>query len=220
MFLLPTWKALSVVFAYLSLANLLFAVWHRKLRHNHNKGQEYPVSAYSYHGHDYPRVLPSTDTLRSVLLTVEESSSYQIAGYESDPQWEAVGGAAWGYVRLKPNNSEDASSDSHGKRRMFSITMFHELHCLRLLNLAFDESDAVGEHHITHCLNYLRQMALCDSDLTLEPYDWEERHAGDLGGESEGLHIQGATHVCRDWTQVMGLVEENWHEWVTEGNLD
>ncbi|KAK1235006.1 hypothetical protein PQX77_001784 [Marasmius sp. AFHP31] len=147
----------------------------------------------AYRGHDHPRILPSTDVLRPVLLTVEESSNYQIAGYGSDPQWEVVGGNAWGYVRLKPNDSEEDPSDPlYGKRRMFTITMFHELHCLRLLNLAFDESDVVGEHHITHCLNYLRQMALCDSDLTLEPHDWEDRYSNEA--DMEQAHRQGATH--------------------------
>ena len=152
-----------------------------------------------------------------MLFTVEESRNYPIVGYESDAQWEALGGNTWGYVRLKPNNhGENPSDPLQGKRRMFVVTMFHELHCLRLLNLAFDESDVVGEHHITHCLNYLRQMTLCDSDLTLEPHNWEERYGREDNHELSEADRQGATHVCRDWTQVMGVVEDNWKEWENE----
>lgn len=93
---------------------------------------------------------------------------------------------------------------------MFVVTMFHELHCLRLLNLAFDASDPVGEEHIKHCLNYLRQMILCDADLTIEPANWEERWSG----ESEDIGRQGSTHICRDWEAVYNAVEKNWRQWV------
>ncbi|KAG7097764.1 hypothetical protein E1B28_005085 [Marasmius oreades] len=216
MFLHFNWRTLPATFAFLSLVNLLFAIWRLKLDWAQALQSSREISTFSYRGHDYPRAIPSADSLQSVLLTVEESRHYPVAGYESDPQWEALGGKPWGYVRLKTDGNHTQFHDTNklsGKRRMFVVTMFHELHCLRLLNLAFDESNAVGEGHITHCLNYLRQMALCDSDLTLESHNWEERYGGG-GGDR-----QGATHVCRDWTQVVDFVEDNWNEWEHEKNM-
>lgn len=147
----------------------------------------------AYQGHDYPPNLPLPIPLSTTLLTVEESQSYALAGLDSDEEWAALGGLAFGYVRLPT---------PYGQRRMFVTTMFHELHCLRLLNLAFDESHIISDHHIAHCLNYLRQMALCDADLTLEYAGWEE-----------SARTEGATHICRDWTYVYEFVDANWQEW-------
>ncbi|KAJ3753850.1 hypothetical protein EV360DRAFT_52726 [Lentinula raphanica] len=165
----------------------------------------------AYRGHDHPQTIPGADILHPVLLTVEDSQNFQLAGYESDPQWEIVGGDAWGYVRLKPVNAGTSPVDgdfSNNHKRMFVVTMFHELHCLRLLNLAFDKSNVVGDHHIIHCLNYLRQMAMCDADLTIEVYDWEKQY--------KTIAKEGSTHVCRDWMQVIGLVDKNWKDWMSE----
>ena len=146
---------------------------------------------------------------------------YPLLGYASDAEWFALAGSAYGYVRLNaPSNSSctqplDADGSSSLKcdktaNRMFVVTMFHEMHCLRLLNLAFDPSDPVGEGHIKHCLNYLRQMILCDADLTLEPADWEKQ----LSEGGDDLNRQGSTHICRDWETVYDAVEKNWREWV------
>ena len=85
--------------------------------------------------------------------------------------------------------------------------MFHELHCLRILNLAFDPSNIVSEGHIKHCLGYLRQMVLCSPDLTLERAGWEERDFD--------FDRVGATHVCRNWETVYETVERNYQQWNT-----
>ncbi|KAF8918522.1 hypothetical protein CPB85DRAFT_1280179 [Mucidula mucida] len=131
---------------------------------------------YAYRGHDFPQYLPLPNSvLDEVLLTVEESVRFQVAGTASDADWFSLqlGTSSAGYVRL---GSEE---------RVFVVNMFHELHCLRLLNLAFDADPAkvVAEGHIQHCLNYLRQLTMC------------------------------ATHVCRDWNTVYAVVEENFAQW-------
>lgn len=53
----------------------------------------------------------------------------------------------------------------------FSVTAFHELHCLYMLQEAFRKARA-GEEvplHANHCLDYMRQLLLCHADGTLEP---------------------------------------------------
>lgn len=147
----------------------------------------------AYRGHDFPETLPLPSPLPKVLLTVEESSHYALEGYQSDDEWFALASASYGYVRLGPHN------------RIFVVTMFHQLHCLRLLNLGFNPIEVVGDAHLQHCLSYIRQMILCNPDLTLEAVGWEARDF-----ESERT---GATHECRDWSLVYDVVNENYQRW-------
>ncbi|KAF5367789.1 hypothetical protein D9615_010506 [Tricholomella constricta] len=155
----------------------------------------------AYIGHDYPATVPlPSGQPGSVLMTVEESLQYPLAGFASDKEWFSITTQSEGYVRLGPQD------------RIFVVTMFHELHCLRMLNLAFDPSNGVKDGHINHCLGYLRQMALCGSDLTLEPAGWEDRDFR--------FDRVGATHMCRDWTEVYAEVEKNYQRWNSSGRTN
>lgn len=155
-----------------------------------------------------------------------------------------MAGKAFGYVRHgppsatrainnaiapAPNNTLDrpwgtpASPDDHylpraitGKRA-FVVTMFHELHCLRMLNAGYGSEDNMSEGHLKHCLHYLRQMALCDADMTPEPAGWEEKWSTE---DDTDLDREGATHVCQDFQSVFDAIENNWVEWLREGEID
>ncbi|KZT04599.1 uncharacterized protein LAESUDRAFT_760894 [Laetiporus sulphureus 93-53] len=84
--------------------------------------------SYAYKAHDYPMTLPpSTPGLPAVFLPVEESVHYPLLGDASDDAWYALTNWTNGFVVLGP------------EERLFAITMFHELHCLRILNLAYGD---------------------------------------------------------------------------------
>ncbi|KAG7451996.1 uncharacterized protein BT62DRAFT_926199 [Guyanagaster necrorhizus] len=56
------------------------------------------------------------------------------------------------------------------------------------------------------CLTYLRQMILCNPDLTLEPADvltWDHE-----------IKRTGATHVCKDWSKVHDAMRRNYNDTV------
>ncbi|KAH7903246.1 hypothetical protein BJ138DRAFT_181613, partial [Hygrophoropsis aurantiaca] len=109
--------------------------------------------SHTYQGHDFPDLLPEVE-VGSMEFVVEESADYPVLGLASDAQWFSLAGPHEGFVRLGQND------------RIFVVSMFHELHCLRLLNAAFDgPAGTVSKGHAQHCLNYLRQMALCSADL-------------------------------------------------------
>lgn len=127
-------------------------------------------------------------------MTVEESIHYPLFGAASDDQWFSLTSASYGYVRLGPDD------------RMFVVTTFHELHCLRLLNLAFSKAHVANTGHIKHCLNYIRQSVLCSPDLTIEPGNFEERHFD--------IDRTGATHACRDWSMVYPIMDDNYAVWL------
>ena len=148
----------------------------------------------AYRGHDFPRTFPlPTPELPLVSLTAEESVHYQLMGLQSDDEWFSLASADYGYVRLGPED------------RMFVITMFHELHCLRVLNMAFGKAPLATPEHIRHCLGYLRQGVLCAPDLTLEPGNFEDRDFE--------VDRTGATHTCRDWSVVYPIADENYYAW-------
>ncbi|KAI0362152.1 hypothetical protein OH77DRAFT_1416377 [Trametes cingulata] len=175
----------------INLMNLAYILNHTWRNRSSNA---LPGKSYTYRGHDHPRYLPLPDgDLPEVLVTFEESEHYPVEGPTSDDQWFSLSSASGGYVRLGPTN------------RMFMVTMFHELHCLRILNLAFGKHSIATLAHIQHCLNYLRLSALCFSDLSLEPGDFEKR-------EYEVERV-GATHVCRDWSSIYPVMDENYAAW-------
>ncbi|TFK55502.1 hypothetical protein OE88DRAFT_1672200 [Heliocybe sulcata] len=156
--------------------------------------QSKTLREYSYVGHDHPMSLPLPDgDLSLVALITEETVHYPLLGPDSDTEWDALSSAGYGYVRLGPDD------------RLFSVSMFHELHCLRMLNLAFGKAHIASRAHIKHCLNYLRQNILCSPDLTLEPGDFEEK---DFSVEGEG-----SMHVCRDWSSVYPVMDEDYYRW-------
>ena len=75
--------------------------------------------------------------------------------------------------------------------------MFHQMHCLQRIRNAIVHGDP--GYHTRHCLNLLRQVILCASDITLDPIN--------IG--TDGTDRVGVVHVCRDWEKVYDLVEKN-----------
>ncbi|KAL1940039.1 hypothetical protein VTO73DRAFT_9374 [Trametes versicolor] len=149
---------------------------------------------YTYVGDDFPELWPLPPT-PPVLLAVENSAHYPIIGLDAREEWAANTPKGFGFMRLGPEG------------RAFAISMYHQLHCLRLMRYALasgDRSD-LKFTHFGHCLIYLRQLILCNPDLTLEPYDVLE---GDYDVKQDG-----STHVCQDWRQVYDAMASNWDSW-------
>ncbi|VDC03526.1 unnamed protein product [Peniophora sp. CBMAI 1063] len=180
-------KAISVGLAILSLVNIIFAIWLWT--------SEPEVHVYTYEDSDYPEFWPLPPSL-PVTLVVEETIHYPIVGENAQDEWASTASAGFGYLRLGPNY------------RAFALSMFHQLHCLRLMRSALAPGDyrPSTEGHFKHCLNYFRQVILCDPDLTLEPADVLEQDAK--------VERVSSVHVCKDWRQVYDAMSVNWDEWV------
>lgn len=88
------------------------------------------------------------------------------------------------------------------------LTYVSQLHCLQQFrDTLVEPNPRVPWGHLHHCLNYLRERALCQADLTLEP--------GDFATRNFAQDRIGATHICRDWNAVISKVEDNWSDWVS-----
>lgn len=92
-------------------------------------------------------------------------------------------------------------------KRVYGVAMSHQLHCINILGQALaNASDPDANiHHVHHCLDYLRQVFLCESDTTLEPGDFKAREYA----ATPEYH----TRVCRDWSVIFGAMEANYKEW-------
>jgi len=232
----------SIVLLALSVLNLTVVLHYWRAQRSTLPADHY--SLYSFRGHDYPPLYHDDKyPFETVMITLEESAHYQL-GPEWDANWFSMAGKAFGYVRHgipgatrvvngavapAPNNSLGRPWETdnlpyghyHPKaitgRRLFVITMFHELHCLRMINGGFETQGRMKEGHLKHCLHYIRQMALCDADMTPEPAGWEEKWSVE---DDTGLDREGATHVCKDFQSVFDASENNWVEWLRGGGED
>ncbi|KAH9945106.1 uncharacterized protein BXZ73DRAFT_73310 [Epithele typhae] len=141
---------------------------------------------------DFPQFLPLPNEPK-VFVPFEDTVHYLPIGNDSEMAWRSASSAGYGYVRLGPED------------RVFVTSMFHELHCLRMLNRAYSPSRGVPLGHIGHCLNYIRQEVLCAPDLALEPPDLEERDFS--------VERTNGVHACKNWDPIYHLMDSNYHDW-------
>ena len=91
----------------------------------------------------------------------------------------------------------------------YVASMFHTLHCTHMLleslngTMSMPSMGTLRAMHLTHCVNYIRQMILCQADATLE----EMTHPGDRHGTP-------GNRKCRDWKTVLRVTEEEYQLWL------
>lgn len=85
-----------------------------------------------------------------------------------------------------------------------------QIHCLRMLNLAFGLHPSVTKGHVGHCLGYLKLMALCSADTTLEPGDFVTRESGYWAPE--------ARYTCANSDAIHQWMDNNYKGWVAFPN--
>jgi len=141
----------------------------------------------------YPQTMP-IDSLPKVAMQLEDTLHFQMESEKShaDAEWEA----------LYPGGGLVYFGEP---RRPFMPSMFHQLRCLDIIRRAVVDaetnSDLLSERSMAltqHCINYLRQMVLCRTDLDLEIV---------FGRGKPEVHPD--LYQCRDWTKVYEEVEAN-----------
>jgi len=148
-------------------------------------------------GDDWPPFSP-LKLEQKVEMVVEESVHYVAGGSGSKDEWEYQRGFGFdGAARLGADN------------RTFAVSLYHQEHCLLYFHAQLtdrgttkDDSSAGRFAHHQHCLNYLRQQALCHPDLTLEP--------GDFATRDFDVDRVGQSHVCRDFDMAWDHNAEGW----------
>ena len=152
----------------------------------------------AYVHNDFPELLPLNRPITKVDMVLEDSVHYPISGPGAKEQWLSIYPDGFGFVRLGE------------ERRILCVSMFHQLHCMEKMRIALDNPDdpVATIPHLQHCMNYIRQMVLCASDLTLEPVTFDP-----VTNSSSATGV-GVTHTCRDWTAVYETVNDNYARWM------
>lgn len=157
-------------------------------------GAELTLSV-AYIDDDYPEFW-DIDLGNPVAMMMEESEHYPVHGLDAEEEWASTDSAGFGYVRLGE------------EYRAFAVNVFHQLHCLRAMRNALahpDNHSPAIDGHFQHCLNFIRQFALCSPNLTLEPADA-------LSRDFE-TQRSGAVQVCKDWRELYDHMSDNWASW-------
>lgn len=126
-------------------------------------------------------------------MRIEESVHYNARLPENTKEWEFL--APYGEGRYRTTDDQQF---------LFS-TMIHQIHCVQMFANDVIQSSEKHIPHVRHCLNFLREMALCRPDLTLEPGDFTKRNF------TEDRH--GAVHQCRDWQGIHDVLTRNYLDW-------
>ena len=146
-------------------------------------------------GDDWPPFSP-LKLEQNVEMAVEESVHYVAGASGSRDEWEYQRGFGFdGAARLGADN------------RTFAVSLYHQEHCLLYFHAQLTDriKDAGRFAHHQHCLNYLRQQALCHPDLSLEP--------GDFATRDFEVDRDGQRHICHDFDTAWDYNTERWLEW-------
>ena len=149
----------------------------------------------AYVGSDHPRTW-DIGYLPPIRMNIEPTKHYQLSGHNADAEWAALAPQN-GIIHLGPH------------RQPYSISLFHQLRCLdiirrdivrvELLPPAPEEGDSKLSRH---CLNYMRQMVLCRTDLALDP----------VFGRGLEARVCPDTNQCVDWRRVYEELDKNHHQ--------
>ena len=144
----------------------------------------------AYTGSGYPRAW-DIGILPPIRMNIEATKHYQLSGNNADAEW----------VALAPNNGTLYLGT---QRRPFSISLFHQLRCLDVIRRDIIEALPQEESKLSrHCLNYMRQMVLCRTDLAVDC----------VLGRELGAEVRAETNQCVDWRRVYQRLEENQREY-------
>ncbi len=119
------------------------------------------------------------------MRTNPVTARYNVTTDEAAQEWIVALPSGDGSYRL-----HTPPTPSEANRAVF-VAMYHELHCIQTFAVALVENTREQWPHFRHCLNYIRQMAMCRPDLTVE--------AGRFVDEQFVGAAPGAVHVCQDW---------------------
>ncbi|KAL9612841.1 MAG: hypothetical protein Q9167_002572 [Letrouitia subvulpina] len=106
-------------------------------------------------------------------------------------------------------NSAVKLSPKQGGGYMASLEVFHQLHCVNLVRqytykdyyqdkaTSFEDPPDLLRIHVDHCLEILRQVVMCHSDLGVLTYNWVSIRTAPW----PNFNTQ---HKCRDFEAVLG----------------
>ncbi|KAJ7736767.1 hypothetical protein DFH07DRAFT_842761 [Mycena maculata] len=151
-----------------------------------------PAPALGTEEGNIPEMLPGTYSGLTEMM-VEDTVRYRYPNIEASEEWESANPFGFGTYHWDDQLS-------------LFVTVFHQHHCIETFGQQLTRTHKADWRHLQHCLNYMREMAMCHPDLTLERGDFTKRNFTTEHG--------GTLYVCRDLDPVYDLLKSNWREWV------
>ncbi|KAH9021763.1 hypothetical protein EDB84DRAFT_520829 [Lactarius hengduanensis] len=115
-------------------------------------------------------------------MSIEDTKQYQLSN--PDPEWAALvpgnGTLYLGLPMLVPQ-----------------VSLFHQLRCSDVIRREI--VDALPQEMTRDCLNYLRHMVICDTDLTVQGRGFE-------------AEVRAETKQCIKWGRVSRKLSELHHD--------
>ncbi|KAH9476612.1 Oxidase ustYa [Psilocybe cubensis] len=145
--------------------------------------------------------------IQPATLTISKAERFGL--YSNESEWESILPMGDGFI-YHPDD-----------QKHYLVSHFHSLHCLRsfhrYLRMAMvsnpqnDGYTMLDIGHVHHCLIYLRQILLCNADLTLEPASHKQRTPdGKIVETVTGIDI---AHRCTDWEQLWEYMGSNYEQY-------
>jgi len=131
------------------------------------------------------------------------------SGMTKNDPWGALLPAGRGFIEV-PAEIPLPNGETIIEKQYYCISMFHQLHCIASLKVAFEAmSDGMHDmhdhpiEHLGHCFDYLRQAVMCAGDMTLEPAE-----------ELKTLKVKvvdgwNVEHRCRNWKMMYDFAENH-----------
>ncbi|KAG2751562.1 hypothetical protein P692DRAFT_20830824 [Suillus brevipes Sb2] len=142
---------------------------------------------------------------------------------EIDSAWDSVSFDGRRPVRMtldqllrtgeKPSPAMVKYPDEYGGGYMATVEVFHQLHCLDMLRRAshgdqyyhhgvMHESDEEYRTYLDHCIEWLRQSAMCSSDVTMVTREW-------VSGITTPVANFDGRRECRNFEKILNWVDEH-----------
>jgi len=86
------------------------------------------------------------------------------------------------------------------------LDVFHQLHCLnnirRALHREYYINDTdLGEEHVSHCVDSIRQSLMCSADISVNVWQWSEELSAVVGYSTQA-------HTCRNFNKLRDWARE------------
>ncbi|KAJ7591577.1 hypothetical protein C8J56DRAFT_782089 [Mycena floridula] len=124
-----------------------------------------------------------------VTMHLSATSHYQVNSSDSDAEYE----------KLLPTGGHTV----HVGERVFTVALFHQMKCLDILRREYVAQPVHPSPLARHCLLYLRQAILCQSNPRIESV---------RNSRGSGNRVYDA--VCQDWTLLYDEAERNQREYL------
>ncbi|KAJ6127877.1 hypothetical protein N7471_009094 [Penicillium samsonianum] len=116
----------------------------------------------------------------------------------------------------------DQTFEKPGGWSTVGIDVFHQIHCLNMLRKGL-RRDYYTKHdkeetytiHLNHCLDYLRQVVMCNVDVTPRPVHWDNN-------KNRPISEFEVEHTCRDFWSVREWARErsgHKHKFKADGSV-